>query len=425
MTGRSGGQGITLRRLVALAVLAVVVAVAATLIVVRVTGASPGDDRGAAADPSASKGQTPLGEVYAYTTAREFVLVRGERPPVRVSRVFDPTDSAKNVVVWTHDGRWVALLSDAALLDQSDRVQLITLNAQTGEVRRRPCPHCDELAPVGDHDVVALRWDDEARATLAVRYDVGDPADHGTRIAPASDSDGTWQNLLLGGTRTHLLTGEYVMSGGEPGMELRLHELKGAAGTGTTTSYPRFDSNAYMPTAVATIDGQERIAVGVRQNPGECAASFPVVLLGPDGEVHGTDQSAALPPGYIPAVTGGIEVHDLWWGPDQHLYATISSWTCDSSGDSEDDKMRPHRPSTLWRLDGERWVAVGAQPVTVARQLDRGTTMILTIPDCIGPTDRADSVTYCNSGTLSRERHGKRTKIADKVLGLSAPPSDR
>lgn len=423
MTGRSVGQGITLRRLVALSVLAVVVAVAATIIVVRVTGPSPDDNRSAAAGPATSKGQTPLGEVYAYTTEREFVLMRGERPPVRVSRVFDLADSAKNDVVWTHDGQWVTLLSDAALLDQPDKVQLITLNARTGEIRRRSCPSCDDLAPVGDHDVVTLRWDDDARATLAVRYDASDPADRGTQIAPASDSDGTWQNVLLGGTRTRLLTGEY-MSGGDPGMELRLHELKGAAGTGTTTSYPRFDSNAYMPTATATVDGRERIAVGERQNPGECAASFPIVLLGLDGEMHGTDQSAALPPGYIPAVTGGIEVHDLWWGPG-HLYATISSWTCDNSADSEDTKMRLDRPSTLWRLEGERWVAAGAQPVTVARQLDRSTTMMLTIPDCIGPTDRVDAGTYCNSGTLSRERHGRRTKIADGVLGLSAPPSDR
>ncbi|MDX2982230.1 MULTISPECIES: hypothetical protein [Streptomyces] len=409
----------------ALAALALALAVAATVIVVRVTGSSPDDDRVAAAGPTASKRQTPIGAVYAYTTEREFVLVRGESPPVRVSRVFDLSDSAKNDVVWTHDGRWVTLLSDAALLDQPDSVQLITLNAQTGEVRRRPCPNCDDLAPVGDHDVIALRWDNDARETRAVRYDAGDPADHGTQIPPASDSDGTWQNLLLGGTRTHLLTGEYVMSGGEPGMELRLHELKGTAGTGITASYTRFDSNAYMPTALATIDGRERIAVGVRQNPGECATSFPIVLLDLNGEVHGTDQSAAMPPGYIPAVTGGIEVHDLWWGPDQHLYATISSWTCDNSADSEDVKRRVHRPSTLWRLDGERWAAAGTQPATVARQLDRSTTMILTIPDCIGPTDRADAGTYCNSGTLSREHDGKRTKIADGVLGLSAPPSDR
>ncbi|MGW4874919.1 hypothetical protein ACWEPI_00010 [Streptomyces sp. NPDC004262] len=396
---------------------------AATTVVLRVTGSSA-DDRIAAPGPSAPKGQTPLGEVYAYTTEKEFVLVRDERPPVRVPRVFDLSDSANNDVVWTHDGRWVTLLSDAALLDQPEDVQLITLNAQTGDVQRRPCPNCDDLAPVGDHDVVALRWDNVARATRAVRFDAGDPADHGTQIAPASDRGGAWQNLLLGGTRTRLLTGEYAMSGGEPGMELRLHDLKGVAEKGTATSYTRFDSNAYMPTALATINGREHIAVGVRQNPGECAASFPIVLLGLNGEVHGTDESAAMPPGYIPAVTGGIEVHDLWWGLDQHLYATISSWTCDNSADSEDAKMRLHRPSTLWRLDGDRWVAAGSKPVTVARQLDRGTTMVLTIPDCIGPTDRADAGTYCNSGILSQERHGKRTKIADGVLGLSAPPSD-
>ncbi|MGC8920743.1 hypothetical protein AB7952_19140 [Streptomyces sp. PG2] len=425
MTGRSGRRRITLGRLAVIGVLALVIAVAATVIVVRTTGRPSGGERDADAGSGDPKGRAAHGEVYAYTTERELRLVRDDHPPVRVRRVFDPTDSAKNDVVWTHDGQWVVLLSDDELLDRPDDVQLITLNARTGEVQRRPCPYCDSLAPVGDHDVVALRWDDETRSTLAVRYDAGDPTDSGTRIAPAADSGGTWQPDLLGGTRRHLLTGDYVMSGGDPGMELRLSELTGAAVVGATAVYPRFDSNMYMPTAAATIDGRERIAVGERQNPGECAASFPILLLGTDGQMHGTDQSGVFPPGYIPFVTGGIEVHDLWWGLDHHLYATITSWTCDNSADSEQDRMRLHRPSTLWRLDGHRWVKAGAKPVTVARRLDRDTTMTLTIPDCVGPTDRADATTYCNTGTLTRQRHGRQTKIADGVIGLSAPPSDR
>ncbi|CAD5925821.1 conserved exported protein of unknown function [Streptomyces sp. KY75] len=403
------------------AVLVLLVTVTATAVFVRVL-ASPTDDHAAIAGTSGSEAHSPLSGVYAYTTQKEFLLVRGEQPPVRVPRVFDLADSANNDVVWTHDGLWAALLSDAALFDQPEDVQLITVNAKTGEVERRPCPRCNELAAVGAHDLVTLRWDKEAQLTRAVRYDASSHEDRGTQIAPASDSGGTWQISLLGGTRTHLLTGSYEMSGGfKPGMELRLTDLTPEAGAGTTTSYRRFDSNAYMPTALTTIDGQERIAVGVRKNPGECAASFPVALLSPTGEVQGTDQSAALPPGYVPGVTGGIEVHDLWWGIDEYLYATMSSWTCSDSAESQMDKMRLDRPPSLWRLDGSRWVAAGSQPVTVARQLGQDTTMVLTVPDCIGPSDVADPVTYCHLGTLFRERQGRRTEVAERVLGLHAP----
>ncbi|GAA2639891.1 hypothetical protein GCM10010425_50460 [Streptomyces spororaveus] len=112
---------------------------------------------------------------------------------------------------------------------------------------------------------------------------------------------------------------------------------------------------------------------------------------------------------------------DLWWGPDQHLYATISAWTCDKSQDTQDGKKRPHRPATLFRLDGDRWVSAGDQPATVVRPLDRDTRMVLVIPDCNGPVERADGITYCNTGSLYREAAGKRTKVADDVLSLSAP----
>ncbi|PRH80930.1 hypothetical protein C6N75_01490 [Streptomyces solincola] len=178
-----------------------------------------------------------------------------------------------------------------------------------------------------------------------------------------------------------------------------------------------------MPAALATLGGRELIAVAARNNPGACNAPFPVHPLGTDGTVGGSYQDAALPPGYVAGVTGGIDVRDLWWGPDQHLYATISAWTCDDSRSAQDDKKVPHRPATLFRLDGERWVSAGAQPATVVRPLDRRTRMVLVIPDCIGHIERDDAAAYCNSGPLYRERDGKRTKITGGVLSLSAPPS--
>ncbi|WP_405786973.1 hypothetical protein OG753_02940 [Streptomyces sp. NBC_00029] len=423
----TGPRGIAVGRFAALVVLVLAVAVAATLLITRATdgsgaGGGAGEGKGGTADgrPSqassngATAGPTAApagGTPYAYTTEQELVLVRGDRPATRVPRVFDLADPHRNKVVWTHDGHRVAFFSDDELLDRRDDTRLITVDARTGEVRRLPCPGCHDLAPVGDHDVMVLSY--EPGPTSAFRIDLDRPTAPRTEL----DNGSYWQPQLLGSTPTHVLTGQYEMSGGDPGMELRLNDLN----TVGITVYPRFDSNAYMPAALAAVGGGERIAVAARHNPGGCTAPFPIHVLGPKGEVGGSDQSAALPPGYIDGVTGGIDVSDLWWGPDRHLYATISAWTCDKSQDSQDGRKRPHRPATLFRLDGDRWVSAGDQPATVVRPLDRDIRMVLVVPDCNGPVERTDGITYCNTGSLYREEAGQRTKVADDVLSLSAP----
>ncbi|MEV7996883.1 hypothetical protein AB0O67_34885 [Streptomyces sp. NPDC086077] len=405
-------------RLAVLVVLALVVAVGATLLATR------GDDRGGQDGGNGAQAGRPSlapsadGTPYAYTTEKELVLMRGDRPLARVPRVFDLGDEHQNTVVWTHDGRRLAFFSDDALLERTEDTRLITVDARTGEVRRLPCPNCYDLAPIADHEVAVLRWDSEATPTRALRFDLTHPEAAGTEItAPVGNGSG-WAISFLGGTRSHLLTAQYTtVSGGDTAMDLRLLDRDGKE----VAAYSPFDSNAYMPAALATLGDRELIAVAARQNPGGCAAPFPVHPLGLNGEVGGSDQSAALPPGFLPGVTGGIEVNDLWWGPDQHLYATISAWTCDNNEGAEDDKQRPHRPSTLFRLDGEKWVSAGDQPATVVRPLDRETRMVLTIPDCVGRTHHDDAVTHCSTGPLHREHDGKRTKVADGVLSLSAP----
>ncbi|MFI9615746.1 hypothetical protein ACIHCM_29385 [Streptomyces sp. NPDC052023] len=96
-------------------------------------------------------------------------------------------------------------------------------------------------------------------------------------------------------------------------------------------------------------------------------------------------------------------------------------WTCDNTKRAENDKQRLHRPATLFRLDGGKWVSMGDQPATAVRLLGQGERMVLTIPDCVGSSSAEDSVTYCHTGPLLREHDGKRTKIAEGVLSLSAP----
>ncbi|GGT03892.1 hypothetical protein [Streptomyces chromofuscus] len=418
MSGAPRGRrpGITVGRLAVLVVLALVVAVGATLLATWGDGGGGQDGRNGAGAGRPSPAPSVDGTPYAYTTEKELVLMRGDRPLARVPRVFDLADTQQNTVVWTHDGRRLAFFSDDALLERTEDTRLITVDARTGEVRRLPCPGCYDLAPVAEHEVAVLRWDSDA--TRALRFDLTRPKAAGTEITAPAGNGSSWQIRFLGGTRSHLLTAQYTtVAGSDTAMDLRLLDRDGQE----VAAYPPFDSNAYMPAALATLGDRERIAVAARQNPGGCAAPFPIHPLGLNGEVGGSDQSAALPPGFLPGVTGGIEVNDLWWGPDRHLYATISAWTCDNSRRAEDDKQRLHRPATLFRLDGDKWVSAGDQPATVVRPLDRDTRMVLAIPDCVGRTNRDDGVTYCNTGTLHRERDGKRTEVADGVLSLSAP----
>lgn len=414
----SGTRGITLGRLAILVVLVLAVAVAGTLLATRDGGdGARGDGKKGAGDRPTS---LPSADVtpYAYTTEDELVLIRDGRPPVRVPRVFDVGDAQQNTVVWSHDGRQLAFFSDDALLAQPENSRLITVDAATGEVRRLRCPNCYDLAPVGDHDVAVLRSD--PAATRVLRFDLTDPKAAATAVTALPGNGSDWQIRFLGGTRNHLLTAQYTtVAGGDTAMDLRLLDAEGRQ----IASYLPFDSNAYMPAALATVGGKDRIAVAVRNNPGGCVAPFPIHLLDLNATAPYTDQSAALPPGYIPRVTGGIEVRDLWWAPDRHLYATISAWTCDNSKRIENDKQRLHRPATLFRLDGKKWVSAGDQPATVVRPLDHDTRMVLTIPDCVGSQSKDTTATYCNTGPLYRERDGRRTKVADAVLSLSAPPT--
>ncbi|GAA2639895.1 hypothetical protein GCM10010425_50470 [Streptomyces spororaveus] len=242
----TGARGITAGRLAALVVLVLAVAVVATLLITRATdgsgaGGRDGESKGETGDgrPSraSSKGATPGptgGTPYAYTTEQELVLVRGDRPPTRVPRVFDLADPHRNMVVWTHDGHRVAFFSDDELLDRREDTRLITVDARTGEVRRLPCPGCHDLTPVGDHDVMVLSY--EPGPTSAFRIDLDRPTTPRTEL----DNGSYWQPQLLGATPTHVLTGQYEMSGGDPGMALRLNDLN----TAGITVYPRFESNA-------------------------------------------------------------------------------------------------------------------------------------------------------------------------------------
>jgi len=122
-------------------------------------------------------------------------------------------------------------------------------------------------------------------------------------------------------------------------------------------------------------------------------------------------------------------MHDLWWGRDGALYATVSGWTCDHTGKDENAEKRPAAGSSVWKLVDDRWVrdpmtsALGDGPITMARHLGEGEVAVLSIPDCVGRVRHPRPEAFCRTGPLYRVVGGVRTKVADGVIALSAGPA--
>ncbi|GHF50059.1 hypothetical protein FHX82_003842 [Amycolatopsis bartoniae] len=355
---------------------------------------------------------------YAYTTERELVVMRDRTVVSRVSRIFDLADPMHDKVVWTDDGQRVAVLSDTAIRQEDPQeTELLWVDVRSGEQHRSPCPHCDDLAAAGGSSLLLMTWESESRSTFTT-LDLADPA-HPTPVAfpPAADSSYLRMFLTSGGGR--LLTRQGVS--GQRNTYFQRVELV-RIGDPEGVAVGRFESNDY-PVATASSGGDGGFAVAFRPAPGECVADFPVYLVDTAGHATKTDLSQAYPPGYVRGTQGGIEVHDLWWGRENRLYATISSWTCDEGKQAEDEKQVPVRPSSVWRLDGNRWVPDAGEGVTSAREIGPA-RMELAVPSCTGPrppgadTDPA----YCRTGPLYRAEDGRRDLVADHVLALSAPP---
>jgi hypothetical protein len=362
---------------------------------------------------------------YAYITSRELVIMRGDQVVGRLSRVFDEAAPDQNKVVWTHSGDYVALLSGTTLLqeDSSDE-ELIVISARTGNVRRTPCPRCWDLTPI-DRDailVAAYRGDNDARDEF-LKFDLDSPgAGLPVNLDPPSTSH--FRRSFLISTQHFILTHQGAFFGtGDYRQQLKLTKVDGSS----SVDFGYFRSNDSMLAAVIENgeEGDARIAVAFRPNPGECIAEFPTFILSPRGEEIATDMSGAQPPGDVSHVNGGMELRDLWWGLDGHLRATIASWTCDNTKRAEDEKKIPATPSTVWRLDGQKWIKEGPSHATMVRELDERTRVMLVIPDCIGATTHPSPAIYCNSGVLYRDQDEKRTRIAEQVISISMPPPYR
>jgi hypothetical protein len=389
----------------------------ASIVVLTVTGgaivaAVGGDDAGS----------IPRSSAYAYITERQIVVMQGDRAVARVPRVFDAADPSANKVVWSNNGRFVALFAGATLRQEPpEDEQLIAIDAGTGRVSRAPCPRCYDLTPIDDQKILASDYGGSAGGPpRSSEFDLGSM--HSAVVTPDLPSDGLTIRLFLASASDLVMTARAGYVAGTYAQQIEATRVSDSS----RVDYGYFPSNEYMPAAATGVGAGEspKFAVAFRQNPGECVAQFPVVVFEPDrgpGARLDTDMSAAEPAGHAPGGQGGIEVNDLWWGADGHLYATIASWTCDQDKRAEDEQMVPAHRSSVWRLEGRRWIEDGTDHATMVRQIDPATRVELTIPDCIGRDLPPNPTVSCNAGVLYRVHEGTRIPVARNVISISAP----
>lgn len=371
-------------------------------------------------DPATAKPKLDTkSPAYAYITNRELIVLRGNQVITRVPRIFVPSDPYQNGVAWTHSGDYIAVLSDLFLRETEPKPeleQLIFANTRTGRVSRIPCPHCSSIAAFGKNEVIVLASNDKT-TTTALRFNLDTPGPGNPLEGRELDS---WEwNYFLASTRRHVLVNTNTTDPSLSG-DLVLAKIDGSPNRALGSF-----STGYIIAAASektVYDGAEVFATAYHANPGACVSS-PFIHLIKAGAAEGEDSFNTDVLNVQQAdASDGLKINDIWWGLDGRLHATIASWTCNEKQRTEDKKMVLSKPSSLWRLDGQKWVHEDPSQATMVRQLDQKTRVVLVIPDCIGPVKGQEVARQCNLGKLYRDAGGQRTLVADKVISISAPP---
>ncbi|MGY6658584.1 hypothetical protein ACXIZN_41145 [Amycolatopsis sp. TRM77291] len=403
--------------------------VAAFMVTVLATAAVLWSDSlfaGTAADDArgGTPGQQVIGNVeYLYTTGEELVLMHGSDVVTRVSRVFDPLDTdRRNTVVWTHDGNYVALLSDTHYRGKdSESTELISIHTATGTQQRIPCPRCRDIVAF-DHGSVlvtgtlAKGW--KADVTFKVDLATGGPVTPFNLAAPADWGPSPSLRYFVASGHGQVITGEDMGAANWHRVHLVLHQPAATEWSKTWIELGRLDSNNQIRAAVAR-PSDPRIAIAT-SNYADCGKTPMSYLIDPmQYGVRRTDISAAYPPGSAPGKTSGAAVHDLWWSKNGELRATISSWLCGPKKDLETPRTL-FSPPSVWQLNNMKWERTDLGPATMVREIAHDTKVILDATHCLEETRLHEQ---CGLGKLTLDSKGERTAIAEGVISIASRPA--
>ncbi|GAA1279096.1 hypothetical protein [Saccharothrix xinjiangensis] len=324
---------------------------------------------------------------YAYATAGEVVVMRGERVVTRWAGRAGP-------VAWTGDGRHAAFLTS----DDAAARRVVVVDARSGDTRSAPCDGCAHVAAAGGGALVISTG--PSTRLLALDAGGGEPAELAAELPVLDDAE------LFSGTGGEVLLSGVGRTGAESWFRVRLDGGVTPVGSVTATRRDR-SGQPYLrgrgPVA-ATADAAGNTVYAVagsfrgRDDPCEGAAEV-FAALPSNGSTVPTDLSAASPAG---AGATATEVLSLWWDPAHRLRAAVLAGACDGT---------PAGPATgEWVLERNRWVRVSSEPTLGSLHLRSGSKLVTRLPGA--PR---------NGASLVLERGGRGAAIAGGVLSISAP----
>ncbi|MFT7836488.1 hypothetical protein Q5530_10090 [Saccharothrix sp. BKS2] len=338
---------------------------------------------------------------YAYATADEVVVMRGERV---VTRWREERAARVGPVVWTDDGRHAAFLTSTGAPDTPGAIRrLVTVDARSGNTRSARCDGCTGVAaPGGGTLLVGTGTDGPFTGLLALDPGSGgEPAEVPVRLPPLDRVE------LFSGTGGEVLLGGVGPTGAESWFRVRADGSTTPVGSVAATRRDR-SGQPYLrgrgPVAAA-VDGAGNTAYAVagsfRGRDDRCGSAAEVFAALPAaGSTVPTDLSAATP---ADTRTTATDVLSLWWDPAHRLRAAVLAGVCDGTS--------ALAPTTgEWLLERNRWVQVSAEPTLGSLHLRSGSKLVTRLPGA--PRDGA---------SLVLERGGRRTAIASGVRSITAP----
>jgi hypothetical protein len=328
---------------------------------------------------------------YAYLTDRELAVVRGSTVTARAAGSFSSYGSHLS---FTADARFVFAISD---IWETNR-RLVAVDVATGTQHRLGCGGCSRAVAFGGSRVAWMSQKDRlVMVDLAASRPI--PMTMPVRLPPPQHPNSPNWSEILAHFDGSLLIARADGSSAYGGPQV----LYRATANGRIQTIGTTQSNmavAFSTQAAPASDGNARIAYVGGWHTGACYERMDVTLLDPAAGHFSATDSSALESSAI----DGMAVSDLWLGSHGKLYATMSSWRC-----RPDQEHINTVPSSLWRLDGNRWVQVDGGPLLAVRQL---TARVKAVVASNGSPDQG--------GPLYIQADGRRTKVADQVIGIAA-----
>ena len=278
-------------------------------------------------------------------------------------------------LVATPDGRYFAVLSGPS--DSSgppQTLQLVAIDAMTGQVQIRDCPTCESIAPIGGSRVLVNVSDG------FLRFDLSTPAPP-LKFKPEQKPSGRFhlfsgtKGVALGATRDpDDKSKEAFYSVLADGTS---HKIATDDRRETNTIDQAYDHGYVIGRSAATIlpTGEVWFAVSsaARQRDFSCAVDGTVSIFSSEG--HGKEVASLAPANHahiIPGVDGSLAALDLWWDNTGDLHAIVLNDTCGA-----DNVGEPEGSMSEWRYHDGRWLQVSTDQTRAVRQLDDRSSVML------------------------------------------------